>query len=779
MSLEKQSPAILRFSVFEVDVRAGGLRKLGVRIKVQEQPFHVLTLLLQRPGEVVTREELRAQLWQSDTFVDFDNGLNTSINKLREALGDSADNPRFIETLPRRGYRFIAPVSSKDGIEKHTPEPVPGPRWKIIFAVAAVLAIGAASMAAFYLRSKGPPLTEKDTLVLVDFLNTTGDSAFDDALKQGLRVQLEQSPFLNLLSDQQVSEELRLMARQPSERLTADLARDLCRRIGSKAILTGSVSSLGLHYVIGLSATNCQTGTPLATEQSESADKEHVLAALGASATKIRKKLGESLASIQKYDVPIEQVTTSSLEALRAYSLGMKYVALDDFKGALPHFQRAVELDPNFASAYMRLAYAAIFVAGQGSIINENIEKAYALRDRASRREYFHITTRYFESLDDPEKGESEAELWAEIYPRDAEARFILADMAMWKGNWEEAVKHGRLSVELNPNDVRNYYNLAVSELALDRFEAAARSCDKAIARNKSDPYIHMVRYWIAFVRHDSKEMENEVRMLGELARENPEAEFTLLEVEGATEMYYGKLARARVFDQRILDFDQRILDLFARSGNDGGRTVFYSYWALWNAELGNQSEARAYVRRAAQPPRPHDTDFTIALAAARAGEISLADKWAAEYDRNFPSGWSQQKRYLPVVRAAIAMGRGNAAEAIEHLRAVNGDTEWLANDPSTGDGLMPAYLRGQAYLQLRQGKEAAAEFQRLIDHPGIVVNNVFGALSRVGLARAYVLQGDLAKARAAYQDFLTLWKDADSDIPILIQAKAEYAELK
>ncbi len=645
-------------------------------------------------------------------------------------------------------------------------------RWIAIVTSAGVLA--ALAVSGFYFwRSRHPSkLTEKDTIVLANFANSTGDAVFDDTLKQGLRVQLEQSPFINLLSDQQVGEELRLMARQPGEHLTPDLARDLCQRIGSKAVLTGSISSLGSHYVIGLSATNCQTGTRLGTEQSESADKEHVLAALGASATQIRQKLGESLASIQKYDVPIEQVTTSSLEALRAYSLGMKYVALDDFRGALPHFQRAVELDSNFASAYMRVAYAAIFVAGQSSIINENMEKAYALRDRASRREYFHITTRYFENLDDLEKGESEAELWAETYPRDAEARFILADMAMWKGNWEEAVKHGRLSVDANPNDVRNYYNLAVSELALDRLDAATRSCDQALARNRNDPSIRMIRYWIAFVRHDPKEMENEVKVLGDLARENPEAEFELLGVEGATEMYYGRLARARVFRQRIPE-------LFARSGDDAGRTASYAYWAFLNAELDNQSEARAYVRRAAQPHRSHDTDFTIALAAARAGEISLAEKWAAEYDRNFPSGWSQQKRYLPVVRAAIAMGRGNAAEAIEHLRAVNGDTAWFGNDPYTGDGLMPAYLRGQAYLQLRQGKEAAAEFQRLLDHPGIVVNAPFGPLSRVGLARAYVLQGDTAKARAAYQDFLTLWKDADPEIPILQQAKSEYARLQ
>jgi DNA-binding winged helix-turn-helix (wHTH) protein/tetratricopeptide (TPR) repeat protein len=772
MALEVRSPAILRFGVFEVDVRARELRKRGARIKLQEQPFCILTLLLQRPGDLVTREELRSQIWQSDTFVDFDNGLSTSINKLREALGDSASNPRFIETLPRRGYRFIAPVSSDNGIERRITDHAPIPHRKLLFVVIVAFAMSSAGMTGLYLRWKKPLITEKDTLVLADFLNTTGDPVFNDTLKYGLRAQLEQSPFLNLLSDQQVSEALRFMAWQPGERLTADLARDLCQRVGSKGVLTGSISSLGSHYVIGLSATNCQTGTSLGTEQSESADKEHVLAALGASATRIRKKLGETLPSIQKYDVPIEQVTTASLEALWAYSLGMKYVGMDEYKEALPQFQRAVELDPNFASAYMRVAYVAYYVDGQESLIRTNMEKAFALRERVSKREYFQISSRYFDNVDEFEKAASEDELWAESYPRDAEAHFLLADVAMWKGNWEEAVEQGLLSVGANSNDNRNYYNLAVSQLALNRLEAAAQTCDQAIKRNESDLPIHEVRYWIAFVRHDPKLLGNETKVVDSLARGNPDARSFLLGAEAASDAYYGKLKRLReVFHGSP--------DRIVGAGNEAGTILFYSYWALLNAELGNKSEARAYVRRAAGPYKSHGTDFAIAFAAARAGEIALAEKWAADYDHRFPSKWWAQKRYLPVVRAAIAMGKGNGTEAVEHLRTVNGDIGWLGNDPSMLDGMMPTYLRGQAYLQLRQGKDAAVEFQRLIDHPGIVVNNLFGPLSRVGLARAYVLQGDTTKARAAYEDFLALWKDADPDIPILIAAKAEYATLK
>ena len=770
-----RSLVILRFGTFEVDVRARELRKQGARIRLQEQPFHVLTILLQRAGEVVTREELRSAIWQSDTYVDFDNGLNTSINKLREALGDSAGSPRFIETLPRRGYRFIGAVSSGNGREKRTLDSVPRSGWKIAFAVAVVFAIGAATTAGLYFRWRKSRLTERDTIVLADVVNTTGDPVFDDTLKEGLRAQLDQSPFLNLVSDQQVSQELRLMAREPSERLTLDLALDLCQRLGSKAVLTSSISALGSHYVISLKAVNCHTGTQLPTEQSESSDKEHVLAALGASATKIRKKLGESLPSIQKYDVPLEQVTTSSLEALQAYSLGMKYLTEGDFKRSLPYFQRAVELDPNFASAYMRIGHAMSHVEmkGQLSIRNQNLEKAYALRDRVSRREYFHIAARYFDSLYDMEKIESVDELWVETYPRDAEPHVQLADIAMTRGNWEEAVKQGRLAVDANPNDVRYSYVLAISQLALDQLDAAMQTCDQAAVRNKYDALIPKARYWIAFVRHDPKEMENEVKVLGDLARENPEAENDLLGIETVTDAYYGKLARAR-------NFSQRNADLFASFGDDAGITASYAYWAFLNAEVGNKREAQAYAQRAAQPHKSHDLDFMIALAAARAGEISLAEKSAAaEYDRSPPSDWFMQNRGLPVILAAIALARGNAKEAIEHLRQVNGDIAWLGDDPGAGDGLMPAYLRGQAYLQLRQGREAAAEFQRLIDHPGIVVNAPFGPLARVGLARAYVLQGDTAKARAAYEYFFRIWKDADVDIPILKDAKTEYAKLQ
>ncbi|NDQ55986.1 MAG: tetratricopeptide repeat protein [Acidipila sp.] len=773
MALEAQPSPILRFGTFEVDLRAGELRKHGKRIKLQHQPFQVLVVLLQRPGGVVTRDELRAQIWPEDTFVDFDNGLNTSINKVREALGDSAESPQFIETLPRRGYRFIALVSSNNGIEGRAPSRAASSRWKIAFAVAVSLTIVGATAAGLYLRWVKHRLTEQDTVVLVDFLNTTGDSVFDDTLKQGLRAQLEQSPFLNLLSDQQIGEELRLMARQPSERLTPDLARDLCQRIGSKAVLTGSISSLGSHYVIGLSASNCRTGTELASEQSESADKEHVLAALGASATRIRKKLGESLASIEKFDVPFERVTTSSLDALQAYSLGLRYSNQDKDKESVLYFQRAIELDPNFASAYVKLSRAD-YRLGHQTLSDKNIEKAYALRDRVSRREQFQIATKYSGHKDDLEETASLAQLWAESYPRDAGARVMLTDSAMWMGDWQEAVRQGQLAVDLDQDNVTNYFNLAVSELALGRLDDARRTCDRSTARHIENRDIPTIRYWVALASHDTQQAAQRWKELEEFSKRNPQENDHFSGLQAIRELYFGRLSRAREIYKRIA----KSAESAKSSGNEGFPILFYSWLALVNAEIGEQKLAQANLQLAARPHNMHRADISLALAAARIGEVSDAEKWVADYSLSSPASWWAQKRYLPVVRAAIAMKIGKPAEAVEYLRVVNGETEWWGNDPSSPDGLMTAYYRGQAYLQLHQGKEAASEFQRLLDHPGIVVDSYFGPLARVGLGRAYILQGDSARARAAYEDFFTIWKEADPDIPILMQARAEYAKL-
>src|SRR6266849_8378700 len=440
MAFEVRSRSILRFGVFEVDVRAGELRKQGVRIKLQEQPFHVLTVLLQRPDEVVTREELRSENWPADTFVDFDNSLNTAINKLREALGDSADNPRFIETLPRRGYRFIAPVTGVDGTTRGTATGASAP-WRpssrkiVVAAAIAVLAAGIAGGLLWRAR-QARHLTEKDTIVLGDFANSTGDAVFDGTLREGLSVELEQSPFLSLVSEEGIRQTLQMMERQANTRLTPEITREVCHRTSSAAALHGSIALIGTRYTLILKAVNCVNGDLLASTEAQANDKSHVLDALGKAASEMRRRLGESLSTVQKYNTPLEQATTPYLEALQAYTLGGKS---SDFPTAIPFLQRAIQLDPDFAMAYDQLGYAYQSI-GETVKGAENIRKAFELRGRMNELEkligegdYYRVVTR---NLMNARRSYA---LGEQIYPRDPGFRSGLGVIYYALGQYESA----------------------------------------------------------------------------------------------------------------------------------------------------------------------------------------------------------------------------------------------------------------------------------------------------------------------------------------------------
>src|SRR5216683_6510949 len=414
MALETRSSGILRFATFEVDLRVGELRKQGKRLRLQDQPFQVLAVLLQRPGDVVTREELRSQIWSRDTFVDFDNGLNTAINKLREALGDSADNPRFIETLPRRGYRFLAPISV-DGLKK--PAIIAHSRKVTLVATVVVLLVPAVIAGWFWRSSRVRVLTEKDTIVLGEFANSTGDPVFDGTLREGLSVQLQQSPFLSLVSEEGIHQTLRMMGQPTNARLTPEIAREVCRRTSSAAVLGGSIALIGSQYNLILKAVNCASGDSLASAEAQASDKNHVLEALGKVASEMRSKLGESLSTLQKYSAPLEQVTTPSLEALQTYSLGYKTFGEGDAAAALPFFQRATQLDPNFAMAYlgMGLCYGNL---DETNLLEESDRKAFELRDRLSELEKLRIECDYNGS-GSIMKARPVCELGAKTYPRD------------------------------------------------------------------------------------------------------------------------------------------------------------------------------------------------------------------------------------------------------------------------------------------------------------------------------------------------------------------------
>ncbi|MGA8220821.1 MAG: protein kinase [Candidatus Acidiferrales bacterium] len=635
--------------------------------------------------------------------------------------------------------------------------------WKILVPTA-VLLFAVATVGIFYFRSRqaATRLTDKDTIVLSDFDNKTGDSVFDDTLKQGLSVQLEQSPFLALISDHRVNETLKLMGRPAGDRLTPEVTHEVCLRTGSKAMLTGSIGALGSQYVIGLKAVNCSTGDVLAVAQEQAVGKEAVLKALDKAALSLRSKLGESLSSVQKYATPLEEATTPSLEALKAYSMGVKTEYAKGETAALPFFKRAVDLDPNFAMAYSWLGLI-YFVTNEGGRGTGYARKAFDLREKVSERERFFIERTYYQfATGDLEKAAQTAEEWQQAYPRDHFPYLVLGFISGDLGNWEEALKEWREALHLEPNRVDNYVNLSIAYMRLNRLDEAEGVYKQSEERRLEHEYLLLFRYQLAFLKGNAAQM----MQLTSAAMGKPSAEHLLLASQADTEGWYGKLKNAHELTRRALDSAQR---------NDSQDTVAaYQVWAaLREVESENRKRAVAESKAALKLAPDRYDRAIVALALARAGDTAGAEKLAAELDNSFPLDTLVQRYWLPTIRAAVALQRKDPNQAIELLKLVS--TVELGESTC----LCPVYVRGEAYLMLHDGRGAAAEFQKFIDHRGIVVNFPWGALARLGLARAYAMQGDTAKAKAAYQDFLTLWKDADPDIPILIAAKAEYAKLR
>jgi serine/threonine protein kinase/tetratricopeptide (TPR) repeat protein len=640
-------------------------------------------------------------------------------------------------------------------------------RWKVLVPAALIL-VAAAIGGTLYFRSRQATtrLTDKDTIVLSDFDNKTGDSVFDDTLKQGLSVQLEQSPFLDLVSDRKVNETLKLMGRPAGDRLTPEVTHEVCQRTGSKAMLTGSIAGLGSQYVIGLKAVNCNTGDVLAEAQEQAAGKEAVLKALDKAAVSLRSKLGESLSSVQKYATPVEEATTPSLEALKAYSLGVKTAYAKGGTAALPFLKRAVDLDPNFAIAYawMSSLYWTRNEVGRGA---ENARKAYDLREKVSERERFWIEGNYYlNATGELEKAAQTYELWQQTYPRDGLPYTALGCVSLFLGNWEKALEQFREAMRLEPNNAGNYLNLGIAYTTFNRLDEAEALYKQAEERKLENELLLQSRYWLAFLKGDAAQMAQ----LVSAAMGKPGTEDLLLATQADTEGWYGKLKNAHELTGRAMDSAQR---------NDAKESAaaYQAAAAVREVESGKREQACAEAHAALKLAPNHDVRAIAALALARAGDTAGAEKLAAELDKTFPLDTRVQRYWLPTIRAGVALERKDPNRAIELLKVAS--TIELSAPSNLTIFLCPAYLRGEAYLMLHDGNRAAVEFQKFIDHRGLVLNFPWGALARLGLARAYALQGDTAKARAAYQDFLTLWKDADPDIPILRQAKAEYAKLK
>ncbi len=642
-------------------------------------------------------------------------------------------------------------------------------RWKLALPIGLILALLVAILFGLSHRRTSPAskLNEKDTIVLADFTNSTGDPVFDNALKQGLAVSLLQSPFLNILSDSKAAATLAMMTRPPHTQLTNDVAREVCQRAQAKAYIGGSISALGKEYVLGLRAASCETGDVLAEEQATTDRKEEVLSALGKAAAKLREKLGESLASVAKYNQPLSEATTSSLEALQQYSEAGRAEREQGDAAAIPYVKRAIELDPNFALAYASLGsnYSNL---NQASLARENFQKAYELRDRVTQRERFLIEASYFGYVTgEINKAIQTYSEWAHTYSADYVAHGNLGDSYNFLGQYEKAAEETSVSLRLEPDDAIAYGNLADDYLALDRIKEAKAALDEASRRNLDTPDLHLYRYHLAFLESDWSAMQEQSLW----ATGKPEEDGQLSD-ESDTEAYYGRLQNAR-------ELTRRAVELAKQNGSTDTAALWQVNEALREAEFGNTALARKAAADAMSLSPRSNIELLAALALARSGDTvqssALADKVAAEFDRDTMI----QTYWLPTIRAAIAIDRGDPQKAVELLSMASeyelGEpVQW----PSHGT-LYPVYVRGEAYLRAGDGEQAAAEFEKMIDHRGIVANLPLGALAHLQLGRAYKLAGNVGKAREAYAAFLVAWLNADPDVPILKQAKTEYANLK
>jgi DNA-binding winged helix-turn-helix (wHTH) protein/tetratricopeptide (TPR) repeat protein len=796
-------PVVFRFGVFDADARAGELRKSGVRVRMQEQPFQILVMLLERPAEVVTREEIRQKLWPGDVFVDFEHGVNSAVARLREVLGDSADRPRYVETLPRRGYRFIAQVdaappahSTRTGVQgtengngareavvagKWTPaaetfaaqQPVAPAGKPGTFSaqssrravLAAALAVAALAAGAYFYFQSTHALTEADSIVLADFANATSDSVFDSALRQALAVKLGESPFLSIVSEQRMRDTLGFMGRSPDERFTAATSREICQRLGSKALLTGQVSQLADHYYILLEAFNCASGDSIARAGAEAASKPETLRALDVAAAEIRRKLGESLSSIQKYDAPIEQATTTSLEALKAFSLGQAKRNGGNELSSIPLFERAIELDPDFAMAYAVLGqvYAN---REQGALAADYTRKAFERRQRAGEQERFYISTHYYDNVTrELAKSAETYELWQQTYPRDVVPRINLTDIYHRLGEHEKALAEILEALRLDPNRAAIYGELIDSYICLDRLSEAKASYGQSLAHGFSgDEDAPLKRYVIAF-------LENDATTMGGLAKSSAGKPFesTLLTLEASTAAFSGRLRSAE-------DLFERAEEISGRENPQESTATWQALEALTEAEYDRPEQAQHFARLSEATARTHDAEILAALALARSGDAARAQALARELLEQYPNDTLLNSVWLPTIRAQLELLRGDANGA---LRLLASAAPYELGESEPLPSLFPAFLRGEAYLQLGDGKSAAAEFQKVLDHPGIAGSFLHGALARLGQARARALVADVSGGRQSYQEFLAQWKNADPQTPILRQAKAEYAKLR
>ncbi len=780
---------IYEFGPFRVDPEKQLLLRDNQPVPVTPKTFETLLVLVRHSREVVSKDELMQELWP-DSFVEEAN-LSQNIFMLRKALGDSPEERRYIVTLPGRGYRLTAEVRtvtqegddvviasrsrSEIALEQTdlTPAELIAPllppakhvrrKYWLVGTTMLVLLAGVTFLIHHRLRPANP--TAKDTVVIADFSNRTGDPVFDDTLRQGLAVQLEQSPFLQVISDDQVRQALMLMGQSPSTPLTSAIAREVCERTGSSAVIEGSIASIGVQYVLSLRARDCQSGAILADEQEQAPKKEQVLKTLGRMGASVRTRLGESLVTIEQHNVPLEMATTPSLGALKAYSTAMQANLAGGYAAAFPLFQRAVELDPQFALAYAHLGlkYSEM---GESVLASQSTSKAYELRDHASDRERLFIIALYHRQVTgNLEKEQQALQLWADTYPRDPVPHSLLSGFAtQGLGQYKRSIEEARLGL---PGLA--YLNIAFANAYMDRFADSERTVDDAFEHKHDFAELTLLRYYLAFLKGDTVALE---RAAGQTLQ-NPGTEDRMWYAQSLVATYSGQLQTARANSKSAIQNARE-------SGHNETAATYLAGRAIWEALFGNIAQAKQDASAALQSSNGRDTEYAVAFAFGLAGDVARTEGLAADLEKRFPEDTSMQFNYLPALRALVALQRHDSGKALEQLEAATPHEQAIS---ALGfnyfyGSMYPTYLRGQAYLAASRGAEAAVEFQKIVAHQGLVFADPIGSYARLQLARAYVMQGDNNKAKAAYDDLLFLWKNADPEIPIYKQAKSEYKKL-
>lgn len=776
-NISQEGQELYEFGPFRIDADKELLFRGNEPVPLTHRTFQILLVLTRHSQKLVTKDDLMKAVWP-DTVVEEAN-LSRNIFMLRKALGESPEDHRYIVTVSGRGYRLAENVrvvpgqelsiaaASHSTVQMQVEEPR---RWGWIAATAlsGLLAVAAAS---FWLFSPRPSsLRSQDTVVLADFANSTGDPVFDETLRQGMAVQLEQSPFLKLVPDERIQHTLQLMEQPADAHLTPELAQQICERTASAAVLEGSIAALGSRYVLGLRAVNCRNGSMLDEEQVQAARKEDVLNALDQIAARFRNRLGESLSVIKQHDTPLSEATTPSLDALKAYSSGVSLLTSAGDAAALPFFQRATELDPKFAMAYAWTGriYGDL---GEAVLSAQNTSEAYELRDRASDAERFWITASYDTQVtENLEKAQQICEVWAQTYPRAALPHALLSGVIdPVLGEYQQAVAEAQQAMQLEPDFAIAYYLLASRYQNLDRIRDAETALDLAARRKLVLPDFSLERYDLAFLQSDGAAMQR----LADQDQGQPDAEEWISDHQASVLAYAGRVQQAHRMAEYAADFARQ-------SDHREAAALYQTGAALWEGFFGDTSAAKQDATAALALSNDRGVEYGAALTLALAGDSARAQALADDLAKRFPEDTSVRSSYLPTLYARLALNRGDPAAAIESLESA---APYELGTPRSAlhanfGALYPVYERGEAYLAIRRGAEAAVEFQKILDHRGIAGSDPIGALAHLQLARAYVLAGDLVRAKSAYQNFLALWRNADPDTPVLKQARAEYAKL-